>query len=328
MSRDQSSDTLKGTFDMELLGTRIRNGIRTVLEMEIASLYTRTRISIPVIVHKSKIDGPTLLVLSGIHGDEVNGVEINRRILHERLLKPNKGAVIHMPIANVMAFINMDRKFADGRDLNRSFPGSPKGSLASQLANLISTKIVPFADAVVDLHTGAEDRFNIAQIRYDRIHEKSKELAAAFRAPFTFLQGKPPTGSFRKLLGSRGIPNIIFEGGRSRSIDKTIVNQGIEGVLSVAATLGLIEPFENKVNRAVSKQLATSHWLRASSSGMLEMIVENGTYVERGDVIGFINGPYAQFQKRVRARRPGYIICVNESPVVHIGDAVCHVGEV
>jgi predicted deacylase len=193
---------------------------------------------------------------------------------------------------------------------------------------LISSEIVPSADAVVDLHTGAEDRSNIAQIRFDDCHEQSQMLAQAFNAPFTFQQPKPPKGSLRKLLGSRGIPNVIFEGGKSRSIDNHIVDQGTKGVLGVTGFLGITETIENDFDPQETRHLKTSHWLRASSSGMLEIVAENGSFVEKGDVLAFINGPYAQFQKRVRARKPGFIICVNESPVVHVGDALFHIGEI
>ncbi len=312
---------------MEILGKKIRNGVRTVIELEVASLYTRTRIAVPVIVHKSKNPGPALMVISGIHGDEVNGIEINRRLLYDRMLTPIAGAVISIPIANVMAFINMERKFADGRDLNRSFPGSEKGSLAGQVGHMLSTKIIPLADVVVDLHTGAEDRFNCPQIRYDECHPENVLLANTFDAPFTLLQPKPPQGSLRKLLSRRNTPTIIFEGGRSRSIDDEVVTTGVQGVLNIAEMLGIIVDAPNLEKPARTRHLVTSHWVRANSSGMLETIAKNGDFVERGDVIAFINGPYAQFQKKVRVRKPGHIICVNESPVVHVGDALFHIGE-
>lgn len=177
---------------MKLLGKNIRNGSTNFLELEVASLYTRTRIAVQVIVQKAEKPGPTLLVISGIHGDEVNGIEINRRLLFEKRLKPLLGTVIQIPIANVMAFINLDRKFSDGRDLNRCFPGSAKGSLANQVGHMLSTEILPHVDTVIDLHTGAEERYNIAQVRFDHSHPNSERLARVFRAPFYSSPGETP----------------------------------------------------------------------------------------------------------------------------------------
>lgn len=312
---------------MDILGNKIRNGVRNYLELEVASLYTRTRIAIPVVVQKAAKPGPVLLVISGIHGDEVNGIEINRRLLLEKLLKPVAGIVISVPIANVMAFINLERKFADGRDLNRSFPGSPKGSMAAQVGNMLSSRIIPVADTVIDLHTGAEDRSNAAQIRYDCAHPESEKLAKLFNAPFALLQPKPPAGSLRRLLNKKKIPSVIFEGGKSRSIDNGIVADGMRGVLNIAEYMGIIEKSDYGRNPVKTRYLVKSHWLRAGSSGMLQPIAENGKNVEAGEVLAYINGPFAQFQKRVRARKAGSIICVNESPVVHKGDALFHIGE-
>lgn len=312
---------------MELLGKKIKSGSRNFLELEVASLYTRTRIAVPVIVEKASEEGPTLLVLSGIHGDEVNGIETNRRLLFEGTLRPDRGVVIHIPIANVMAFINLDRKFADGRDLNRCFPGSAKGSLANQLGHLLSTEIIPHVDMVIDLHTGSEDRNNVAQIRFDISQPKNEWMAATFAPPFTLLQHKAPRGSLRRLLSTRNIPNVIFEGGKSRSIDLEIVSICMAGVLNIARGLGIKEESDHSASTIPTIRLENSHWVRANSAGMLEPLAQKGSFVERGDIIAHINGPYAQFQKAVKTRRSGYVICVNESPVVHRGDALYHLGE-
>lgn len=310
---------------MEMLGKKIRRGVRNHLELVVASLYTRTRVSVPVIVHKAKKEGPTLLIISGIHGDEINGIEINRRILHTRSLIPKTGAVIHIPVANVMAFINVERGFADGRDLNRCFPGSRTGSLASQLGYMISEQVVPFADAVVDLHTGAADRSNAPQIRFDGTVERSEEIARSFNAPFTFLQPKPPRGSLRRVLGKRGIPNVIFEAGKSKELDQASIEAGVRGVRNVAYDLGIIDDDDQK-KRFKTVDIGKSTWLRAGSSGMFEAGVERGAFVQKGDVLGYVNGPFAQYHKRIKARGDGYVICVNESPVVHKGDAIFRIG--
>ncbi len=311
---------------MEILGKKVRAGTRHYIELDVASLYTRTRIQVPVIVERASKPGPCLLVLSGVHGDEINGIEITRRLLFEKLLTPVAGSIICVPVVNVMAFLNMDRKFADGRDLNRCFPGSPKGSLGARLAHSISTKIIPHAEYVIDLHSGADERKNHPQIRYGDSHPENKKLADAFNADFTLMQPKPPRGSLRRLLRERNIPSVIFEGGKSRSVTDSVVECGMRGVLNVGEMLGILPPPKKKRARVNSVQLTESHWVRARSSGMLEVLVNNGDYVEKGQLLAHINGPFAQFQRSITVRKPGYIICVSESPVVQLGDAIFHIG--
>lgn len=311
---------------MQILGTSIRAGRTNYLEMDVASLYTRTKIEVPVIVERSKVPGPAMLLTGGIHGDEVNGIEIIRRMVFEKSLRPARGAVIAVPIVNVMAFLNMNRKFADGRDLNRSFPGNKSGSLASKLAYSITTNIIPHADLVVDLHTGAEDRFNFPQIRYDESHRDNLGLAKAFDAPFTILQDKPPRGTLRRLLNKKGIPGIVYEGGKSKSIDEEVVRTGIEGVLNVMKHLGM-NVLPRRRNRPSTRLISSSKWIRANNSGMFQPMVENGVYIEKGDLLGYINGPFAQFQRKIRSPISGFVFCVNEAPVVYKGEALFHVGQ-
>jgi len=311
---------------MELLGTQIRAGRTNYLELDVAALYTRTKIEVPVIVERSKVPGPALLLTGGIHGDEVNGIEIIRRMIYEKTIRPARGAVIAVPIVNVMAFLNMNRKFADGRDLNRSFPGNKSGSLASKLAYSISTHIVPHVDYVVDLHTGAEDRFNYPQIRYDESHPENLALAKAFDAPFTILQGKPIRGTLRRLLNKKGVPSIVYEGGKSRSIDTEVVECGISGVLNVMKHLDMnIAPRRHR--KSSTKLIGNSRWIRANNSGMFQPMVENGVFIERGDLLGYINGPFAQFQRKIKSPMSGFVFCVNEAPVVYKGEALFHVGQ-
>lgn len=311
---------------MQILGRQIRAGRTNYLEIDVASLYTRTKIEVPVIVERSKVHGPTLLLTGGIHGDEVNGIEIIRRMVFEKSLRPSRGAVIAVPIVNVMAFLNMNRKFADGRDLNRSFPGNKSGSLASKLAYSVSEHIIPHADYVVDLHTGAEDRFNFPQIRYDESHPENLTLAKAFDAPFTILQSKPPLGTLRRLLNKRSIPGIVYEGGKSRAIDEDVVDRGVSGVLNVLKHLGMNVTPRKKV-RSSTTLIGSSRWIRANNSGMFQPMVENGVFIEKGDLLGYINGPFAQFQRRIKSPTSGFVFCVNQAPVVYKGEALFHVGQ-
>ncbi|REJ78156.1 MAG: succinylglutamate desuccinylase [Acidobacteria bacterium] len=310
---------------MEILNTEVEPGQKAYLEMDVAALYTRTRISVPVIIERAKDPGPTLLVMGGIHGDEVNGIEIIRRLVFHETMRPSCGTVVALPIVNVMAFLNLSRKFADGRDLNRSFPGNKNGSLASKLANSITTRIVPHADYVVDLHTGSDEKFNYPQIRFDDSHEENLLLAKAFNAPFTIFTSSQRTGSMRRMLGKKGIPVIVFEGGKSRSINQRVVDKGMKGVLSVMSYLGM-RPDEGPVTRRRSKMISTTKWVRSRSSGMLQPLVRNGARVEKGDLLAYVNGPYGQFQKKVNSPITGYVFCVNEAPVVYKGDGLFNIG--
>ncbi|MEZ5344694.1 MAG: succinylglutamate desuccinylase/aspartoacylase family protein [Pyrinomonadaceae bacterium] len=312
---------------MEILGQEIIPGKRNYLEMDVASLYTRTKIEVPVIIEKSRKDGPTLLVLGGIHGDEVNGIEIIRRLLYRKLIKPQFGAVICIPIVNVMAFLNMNRKFADGRDLNRSFPGNPRGSLASLVAHSITKSILPHADFVVDLHTGADERFNFPQIRYDVTHEQNIELAKAFNAPFTLLQNKAPKGSIRRVLNDGGTPVIIFEGGKSKTIDEEVVETGVRGVLNVLDHLKIRRFEQESKKKPKTIFLNENRWIRARNSGMFLPVVENGSFVKKGQLLAYVSGPYAQFQKKINSPVDGFVFCVNQTSVVYLGDAIFHIGQ-
>ncbi len=312
---------------MKILGEYIKRGKNTFVKLKAASLYTQTEIEIPVMIERSKLDGPTLLVLGGIHGDEINGMEIVRRLIFDKKARPERGTIICIPIVNVMAFLNLERKFADGRDLNRSFPGNKNGSLAAQVAFSISQEIIPLVDYVIDLHTGGEDKFNFPQIRYDVAHTENLKIAEKFNAPITFLQNKAPVGSLRKVLNGKQIPVIVFEGGKSREIDEDVVTVGVNGVLNVMDYLDIRKRTAENIVETKSTFITESRWIRAKYSGMFQPLVKNGTEISANQLLGNINGPFAQFQKKVISPVTGFIICLNRSPVVYKGDALFHIGQ-
>lgn len=310
---------------MKILGEHIKRGENTFVNLKAASLYTRTQIDIPVMIERSKLDGPTLLVLGGIHGDEINGMEIVRRLIFDKHAKPERGSIICIPIVNVMAFLNLERKFADGRDLNRAFPGNKNGSLAAQVAFSMSQEIIPLVDYVVDLHTGGEDKFNFPQIRYDVAHPENLILAEKFNAPFTFLQNKAPVGSLRKVLNGKNIPVIVFEGGKSSETDDDVVKIGLTGVRNVMDYLNIRSQPDLKERETTF--ISDSRWVRAKHSGMFQPVIKNGIEVNKNQLLGYINGPFAQFQKKVVSPISGHVICLNRRPVVYKGDALFHIGQ-
>lgn len=312
---------------MKILGKKIKTGKRNQLKLYVASLYTRTKIEIPIIIERAKKDGPTILVTGGLHGDEMNGVEIVRRFLFKKYSNPERGMIISIPVMNVFSFLNSKRQFADGRDLNRSFPGSVGGSLASQMAYAITEKIVPHVDFAIDMHAGGAFRFNHPQIRCYEEDVQSVELARAFNAPFTLMKNRILEKTFRHTLKQKGIPSILFEGGRSLTIDKDVVESGLNGILNVLDHLGIREKKETFINETEMVILRRSKWIRAEFSGMFEPVAQNGQFVKKGQLLGFINGPFAQFHRRVKSTVSGFVFCVNFAPVVHLGDALFHIGQ-
>lgn len=222
---------------LEILGEKVALGKSATVSFNVAKLHTQNTIDVPIIIERSKKPGPTVLITAGIHGDEVNGVEIVRQLIAKGINKPKKGTIICVPVINVFGFIHLDREFPDGRDLNRVFPGIRGGSLASRVAFKLVTEVLPHADLVLDFHTGGADRFNAAQIRIIKSEKTLKELAKIFGAPFV-LYSKNLNKSFRKTCHKLGIPILLFEGGKSFNIDTNITNTGVNGAKRILHHLG------------------------------------------------------------------------------------------
>jgi predicted deacylase len=310
---------------LEILGEKIPLGKSTTVTFEVAKLHTRNTLDVPIIIERSKKPGPTVLITAGIHGDEINGVEIVRQIIAKGINKPKTGTTICVPVINVFGFLNMDRLFPDGRDLNRVFPGSSNGSLASRVANFVMTEIVPHADFVIDFHTGGSDRFNAAQIRIIRDEPMLSELAHVFGAPFIFYS-KNLNKSFRNSCYKLGVPMLLFEGGKSFNIHNTITNTGVNGAKRILNHLGMLKPkFKVSKPKAKAVIIEDSKWLRAKFSGMFKATVAINTYVEKDQVLGNITDPYGSFNHFVKAPNSGYIFNVNESPIIYQGDAIFHI---
>ncbi len=310
---------------LNILGKKVALGESAKVSFSVAKLHTQNTIEVPVIIERSKKPGPTVLITAGIHGDEVNGVEIVRQIISKGINKPKKGTIICIPVINVFGFIHMDREFPDGRDLNRVFPGAKTGSLASRVAHKLMTEIVPHADLILDFHTGGADRFNAAQIRIIKNDIVLDELAQVFGAPIIYYT-KNLKKSFRNTCYKLGIPMLLFEGGKSFNIDNTVTNTGVNGTKRILNHLGMLNR-----NFKVSKpkknciKILDSKWIRANHSGMFKATVDVNTVVKKGDVLGHITDPYGSFNHFVKAPNNGYIFNVNESPIIYQGDAIFHI---
>lgn len=313
---------------IEILGQNIAKGKGALVNLDIAKLHTRTKIQVPIIIERGKKDGPTLLITGGIHGNEINGIEIVRQLIAKKYNKPECGMVICIPVVNVFGFLNQKRQFPDGRDLNRVFPGSPRGSLASRFAYHIIKEIVPLADYCIDYHTGGDSRFNMPQVRVGGEDVETLALAKIFNPPF-IIQSARREKSFRETLYKLDKKVLLFEGGKSIHIDKVVTQMGIAGALRIMQYLGMRQ-FEKEIDNLVVKDfepviLHNTQWVRAKYSGMLHPFVDLGKKVKKGDILGSISGPFGYFERKVKAPHTGYLICINEAPIVTQGDAIFHI---
>jgi predicted deacylase len=304
-----------------ILGKEIPKGKCTILNLEVAKLHTRTIVKVPVIIERSKIPGPVVLLLAGIHGDETNGVGIVREIINQKLNKPNVGTIICIPVFNIFGYLIQTREFPDGRDLNRMFPGSPNGSLASQFAYQFTKEIAPFVDYVIDFHTGGGQRDNIAQIRCDKDDEKALELAKVFNPP-VIVHSDYITKTLRDTLHKMGTTILLFEGGKSKELNPKIISEGVNGTRNILIHLGLIK---GEINiRETPVFVKKTKWLRAPNSGMFKVMIKNGTFFKKKQILGVIQDPFGEFNKKIYAPFDGYIFCVNKTPIVNKGDALFH----
>lgn len=310
---------------LHILGKKVALGQSAKVSFNVAKLHTQNTIDVPILIERSKKPGPTVLITAGIHGDEVNGVEIVRQIISKGINKPKKGTIICIPVINVFGFIHMDREFPDGRDLNRVFPGIKGGSLASRVAFKLVTEILPHADLVLDFHTGGADRFNAAQIRIIKGEKTLDELAKIFGAPFVYYS-KNLNKSFRNTCHKLGIPILLFEGGKSFHIDNTVTNTAVNGTKRVLHHLGMLNRnFKVSQPKKPCVNIVGSKWIRAKYSGMFKATVVINSEVKKGDVIGNITDPYGSFNHFVKAPNSGYIFNINESPIIYQGDAIFHI---
>jgi len=294
--------------------------------IHIANLPSGTKIDIPVHIFRAKKAGKVLLICAGLHGDEVNGVEIVRRTLANNLYDNLvEGTVIVIPLINIFGFINFSRDVPDGKDVNRSFPGSKTGSLASQVAYVLSKEVFPIIDHAIDFHTGGSTRYNYPQIRYTRDNKKSEELAKAF-APPVIIANNVIEKSFRQEAIKQGKSTVVFEGGESLRYDGLSLQVAIEGINRVMVHLKMLP---KKIYKKPAYQplfIEKMYWQRAQKSGIYIWQKGSGEYVETGESLGSINDPQNKYSIPVVAEKTGFIFGHNNATVVNRGDALFHIG--
>ncbi len=307
-------------------GETVGLGVSKLIKIPVDRLPTGTLIEIPIYVFNGKEEGPTVLLQGGLHGDETNSVELVRRMLIDKRYKIQRGCVIVIPLLNIFGFLSLSRDM-HGKDVNRSFPGSKTGSLASRMAHYLMQELVKNVDFAIDFHTGGAQRNNFPQIRFTPEDERSFVLATLFNAPLMFTSKLIPK-SFRKECFKHDIPVIVYEGGESLRLDEEAIQQGIQGTLRV---LKHFEMIDTKVTVAVAEKsiyIKKRKWIRAKVAGLFTVVVENGAPIKKGQVLGYIMDTYGETNFKVKSPITGYIIAKNNFPIINMGDALFHIGAV
>ena len=304
-------------------GIRVRAGTMRSLELPITRLVTGADVDLPVRVVHGREDGPSVWIDAAIHGDEVAGVEIVRQVMAGLDAKTFRGTLVAVPIVNVLGFMTGDRYLPDRRDLNRSFPGSARGSLAGRIAYLFMKEIVAGCEVGIDLHTGSDRRSNLPQIRADLDDPGTRDLAAAFGAP-VMLHAKIRDGSLRHAAREQGAKVLLYEGGENLRFDSYAVDAGVIGVRRVLAALGMTEPVVEPVVEP-SLECRSSGWVRARRTGILHLDVALGQTVSDGERLGTLFDSFGKTLRAVYANRDGIVIGRTEAPLVNSGDAVVHI---
>ena len=308
-----------------ICGTTLKPGERATVDVPATALSTHTEVTMPVHVLHGRRPGPRLFVCAAMHGDEINGTEIIRRLMRQSALRRLAGTLIAVPVVNVMGFVSLSRYLPDRRDLNRSFPGSTSGSLAARLANLFLTGVVKGCTHGIDLHTGALHRTNYPQIRANLDNPESDRLATAFGAPIVINAGLRE-GSLRAAARKHGIPVLVYEAGEALRFEEISIRAGLRGTLRVMRALEMLPPTKQSKKRLPLVTIRSSGWARSPCSGVLRLVTHNGALVKEGDRLGLVTDPYGETEVEVRARADGIVIGHTTLPVVNEGDALFHIG--
>ena len=317
----------KGRAGFAIGGQVVAPGTGATVELPVSHLSDHTPVTMPVRVIHGRADGPTIFVSAGIHGDEVIGVEIVRRLLRSAALRSVKGTLIVIPIVNAFGFMNHSRYLPDRRDLNRCFPGSTGGSLGSRLAHLFLQEIVARCDLGIDLHSAAIHRTNLPQIRISPDNPEMLELAQVFGAP-VILQSPLRDGSLRGAAKALGRDVLLYEAGEGLRFDEYCVRAGVAGILRVLRYKGMVGGRGIMAATSASQVCTSSKWLRAPVGGLLRTFRADGDVVEAGAVLAAVADPFGRQEQEIAAPFDGIIVGRAVMPVVNEGDAVFHLARV
>ncbi len=307
-----------------LAGHTVQPGERLQIDVPAANLYTHTPLGLPVEVIHGRRDGPVLLVCAAIHGDELNGVEIIRRLRSFRALNRLHGTLLLVPVVNLFGFLHKSRYLPDRRDLNRCFPGLERGSLASRFAHIFFDEVVRHSTHIIDLHTAAVHRDNLPQVRAALDEPGVEEMAMGFSIPVILNSGLIEN-SLRAEAGAIGIPVITYEAGEALRLDEKSIVTGVRGIVSVMRNLGMLPSRRISMIRSEPYLARSSKWFRSPMDGVFRPLVKLGARVEEGDTLGVVAAPFSDVESLLTAGQDGIVICVNNMPLVNEGDALFHI---
>lgn len=309
---------------IEIGGMAVARGQRRRIEIPMVRLPTETWLKLPLeVVHGAK-EGPRLWISAAVHGDELNGVEIVRQILTAVQPKKMHGTLIAIPTVNILGFLQQSRYLPDRRDLNRCFPGSPNGSLASRIAHLFMTEVVQHCTHGIDLHTGSHHRTNLPQVRGNFSEEDTQRLAQAFAAP-AMVHAEERDGSLREAASKCGIPVLVYEAGEPLRLSQEAIELGVQGILRVMQALGMLSEAPTPPE-APSLSLTKTTWVRARRSGMLRVEVKLGQRVAKKQRLGIVADAFGDNGSTLTAPCDALVIGHTTNPLVHQGDALFHLG--
>ncbi|MEM7428374.1 MAG: succinylglutamate desuccinylase/aspartoacylase family protein [Pseudomonadota bacterium] len=311
----------------QIAGETIAPGERRIVDLPISVLSNHTPVNLSVKVVNGRRAGPVFFVSAAVHGDEIMGVEIIRRVLGSSQLRQMRGTLLAVPVVNAFGFISHSRYLPDRRDLNRTFPGSDKGSLAAQLADLFLNEVVLRADFGIDLHTAAIHRTNLPQIRYSNPSAQMKRFASVFGAPVVIEADERP-GTLRQTARERGVEMLLYEAGEALRFDEFSVRIGVRGILTVMRELGMLTKKALKPAKHPPIRSRSSYWMRADAGGILRAHKTIGDLVESDEVVGYISDPFGDQEVEARVRDGGLVIGRTNLPVVNQGDALFHIARV
>lgn len=313
--------------NFELGGVAVKPGSRATVEIPVSVMpdHTPTKISVEVI--HGKEPGPTVFVSAAVHGDEIIGVEIVRRLLASSKVRRLHGTLLAVPIVNSLGFINRSRYLPDRRDLNRSFPGSERGSLAGRLADIFLQEIVRVCDVGIDLHSAAIHRTNLPQIRMAPNNARLRELADAFAAPVT-LTSPLRDGSLRQAARDLGVDMLLFEAGEALRFDEKAIRVGVSGTLRVLSHLGMVHARGLAPPKIRPIRSTSSYWVRAGAGGLMRSYKTIGDTVDKETVLGVIADPLGEIEEPITAPEPGLIIGRSNLPLVNEGDGLFHIARI
>lgn len=311
----------------EMGNMTIEPGERRTVDLPVSVFSDHTPVSMSVHVVQGRRPGPVMFVSAGVHGDEVIGVEIVRRLLRAPNLKSLKGTLLVVPIVNSFGFINRSRYLPDRRDLNRCFPGSPGGSLAARLAYLFMSEIVGRCDYGIDLHSAAIHRTNLPQVRVSPASPRMMDLAKVFGAP-VILPSAIRDGSLRQAARDAGVEVLLYEAGEGLRFDELAVRAGVTGILRVMRHLDMLPAKGISMARRMPLICAKSGWVRAPAGGILRMFHREGEVVAEGELLASVSDPFGETRAEIRAPSPGIIVGRAVLPVVNEGDAIFHLAAV